>query len=788
MSILATEKPLRILRGGRPSRGFSKRSPIRRHHVLYTTFGELIMEQWSNLRRVIANWPTTADEVRSWGVSSKLVLDKWLAKFQTDLKQKCADAVELYSQGNDPPVLIRRLRKAFLAEDVDGLAAALKSSFETFVLNKEYSKATLENQRRLADLRYPIEWYPEARAMQRKIHLHVGPTNSGKTYQALQRLEMAESGIYAGPLRLLAHEVYTRLNAKNKLCSLITGEERRIPEGQEAYLTSCTVEMVPLNTTVDVAIIDEIQMMGDTSRGWAWTQAFLGVKAKEVHLCGEMRTEPLIQQLCAMMGDSLEIHRYERLSPLEAMKSSLKGDLRNLKKGDAIILFSRLGIHTMKREIERMTGKRCAVVYGSLPPETRAQQASLFNNPNNDYDFLVASDAVGMGLNLSIKRIIFETTSKTDEIGFRTLQVSEIKQIAGRAGRYRTAAQTVEDGRLSSQQGNSSPDYPIQLEIVKRKFPDTIGLVTTLQDYDMPILQHAMSSEAPPLATAGVSAPDDVIARFAAYFPEHTPFSYILLRLHEISSINPRFHLCRLREHLDIADAIQEYDLTINDRIVFISAPASFRRQGIEAVVKALAKCVANQSGGELLDIKEIKLELLDEPVDVENKEYLRSLENLHSALTLYLWLSYRFAGVFRSQALAFHVKGLLEERIDMCLSKVQMDPWRRKWMSLLQQRAAFSSMKSGLKVEGAEEEKDGNISPFAILANAAYEKNALISFPTYVDHGRIGETGPSTWRASVSVMYEGEVIQATATASSKWKAKRNAAEAVLEKISLGNA
>lgn len=745
------------------------------------------MEQWSNLRSTLSYWPTIADEARSWGIKSPFGLNKWSVRFQKELKQNCADAIELYSQGNDPPVLIQRLRKAFLASDVDGLAAALKYSFESFVINQGFSKVALENQRRLADLRYPIEWYPEARTMQRKIHLHVGPTNSGKTYQALQRLEAAESGVYAGPLRLLAHEVYTRLNAKNKLCSLITGEERRIPEGQEAYLTSCTVEMVPLNTTVDVAVIDEIQMMGDTSRGWAWTQAFLGVKAKEVHLCGEMRTVPLIQQLCAMMGDSLEIHKYERLSPLEAMKSSLKGDLRNLEKGDAIILFSRLGIHTMKKEIERTTGKRCAVVYGSLPPETRAQQASLFNSPNNDYDFLVASDAVGMGLNLSIKRIIFETTRKTDDIGFRTLRVSEIKQIAGRAGRYRTAAQAVEYS-LSSQREHSSPDYPIQLGIVQKKFPDTVGLVTTLQDYDMPVLQHAMSSEAPPLATAGIAAPDEVIARFAAYFPEHTPLSYILLRLHEISSVNPRFHLCRLREHLDIADAIQEYDLTINDRIVFISAPASFRRQGVEAVVKALAKCVADQSGGELLDIEEINLELLDEPVDVENKEYLRKLENLHSALTLYLWLSYRFAGVFRSQALAFHVKSLLEERIDTCLSRVQMDPWRRKWMSVLQQRAALSSTKPGPKVEGAEEEQDGEISPFGIMANAAYEKNALISFPTYVDLGLVNETEPSTWQASVSVMYEGEVVQATATASSKWKAKWNAAEAVLEKISLGNA
>ena len=123
-------------------------------------------------------------------------------------------------------------------------------------------------------------------------------------------------------------------------------------------------------------------MMGDSARGWAWTQAFLGVQAKEVHLCGEVRTLQLIRDLCAAMGDKLEIHQYKRLSPLETMDTSFKGSIKNIQKGDAIVLFSRLAIHAMKKNIEDATGKRCAVVYGSLPPETRAQQAALFNDPD----------------------------------------------------------------------------------------------------------------------------------------------------------------------------------------------------------------------------------------------------------------------------------------------------------------------------------------------------------------------------------------------------------------------
>jgi ATP-dependent RNA helicase SUPV3L1/SUV3 len=234
--------------------------------------------------------------------------------------------------------------------------------------------------------------------------MHVGPTNSGKTYHALKRLEEAKSGIYLGPLRLLAHEVYTRLNAKGKPCALVTGEEQRMPESEAATMYSCTVEMAPLNTKFEVAVIDEIQMINHEERGWAWTQAFLGLQASEIHLCGEARTVPLMRELCALVGDKVHVHEYERLTPLQVATKSLRGQLNLLEKGDCVVAFTVIGIHTLRREIEKRTGKKCAIVYGSLPPETRAQQARLFNDPENDYDYLVASDAIGMGLNLYASR------------------------------------------------------------------------------------------------------------------------------------------------------------------------------------------------------------------------------------------------------------------------------------------------------------------------------------------------------------------------------------------------
>ncbi|KFY18319.1 hypothetical protein V493_08718 [Pseudogymnoascus sp. VKM F-4281 (FW-2241)] len=569
--------------------------------------------------------------------------------------------------------LFNELRQALIT-DAYGLRSRIKFLFTKFVCDSQSSPQTLRQQENYVDLRYPIEWFPATRALQRKIHLHVGPTNSGKTFHALQRLEQAQSGVYAGPLRLLAHEVYSRLNAKGKPCSLITGEERRFPEGPVPTMSSCTVEMVPLNTDVDVAVIDEIQMISDKFRGWAWTQAFLGVKAKEVHICGELRTIPLIQNLCKLMGDELTIHRYERLTPLECMGRSFNGKLDKLKKGDCIILFSRVAIHAMKKEVERVTGKRCAVVYGSLPPETRAQQAALFNDPDNDYDYLVASDAVGMGLNLAIRRVIFETLSKFDGKSNYDVPISEIKQIAGRAGRYKTAAEAIK-----------RTDDPASG--ISRPVERNVGLATTLDSVDHALLKRAMSTEVEPLKTAGIFPASTLLQRFAAYFPKRTPLSYILLRLSESATLNPMFALCDFKEQLLLADVIEPFNLTLQDQLIFIAAPATVRRKEQRPIIEALASIVANQSSTHLLEIPALDFELLDKP-QTEGKEYLSSLEALHQGITLYLWLSYRFAGVFKNQALAFHIKSLVEEKINESLANVPFEENRRRMIHALKLKA----------------------------------------------------------------------------------------------------
>ena len=182
---------------------------------------------------------------------------------------------------------------------------------------------------------------------------------------------------------------------------MVTGEEHKIVD-IDAPLLSCTVEMAPYMSAYDVAVVDEIQLIADSQRGGAWTAAVLGLNAAEIHLCGEESAIPIIEAIVRELGDTLEINRYQRLTPLVVAESSLKGDLANIKKGDCAVAFSRTGLFGLKRTIEEKTKMRCALAYGRLPPEIRAEQAALFNDPDTDYNVLVGSDAVGMGLNLCV--------------------------------------------------------------------------------------------------------------------------------------------------------------------------------------------------------------------------------------------------------------------------------------------------------------------------------------------------------------------------------------------------
>jgi ATP-dependent RNA helicase SUPV3L1/SUV3 len=274
-----------------------------------------------------------------------------------------------------------------------------------------------------------IGFFPAARAMRRRFLFLAGPTNSGKSWRGFEALSRASTGVYLAPLRLLALEGQESLEGRGVPCHLVTGEERVIREN--AKHTASTIEMLDTETPVDVAMIDEVQLITDPDRGWAWTQACVGVPAPLVILTGSPEVLPIVERIVALTGDSLEVQYLERLQPLHRLAGSVK--MGELEKGDALIAFSRRDVLSLREELQGM-GRSVAVVYGALGPEVRRSEAARFRS--GEAEILVATDAVGMGLNLPIRRILFSTLLKFDGRIERKLSPAEVKQISGRAGRY----------------------------------------------------------------------------------------------------------------------------------------------------------------------------------------------------------------------------------------------------------------------------------------------------------------------------------------------------------------
>ncbi|MDE6663063.1 MAG: helicase [Lachnospiraceae bacterium] len=276
----------------------------------------------------------------------------------------------------------------------------------------------------------PEKQYPEARNMHRHFIIHIGPANSGKTYQALQRLKQAYQGIYLGPLRLLALEVYDKMTDAGIPCSMITGEEKIITPG--AFCQASTVEVMDLKEIYDIAVIDEAQMVEDENRGSFWTRAILGVRAEEIHVCASPVAEKLLVKMIKRCQDTYDIVYHERNTKLEFIPD--KYDMnRDVEKGDALITFSKKNVLAIAAALEAK-GIKSSVIYGNLPPKTRREQVRLFSEGINEV--VVATDAIGMGINLPIRRIIFMNTIKFDGTAKRRISAEEIRQIAGRAGRY----------------------------------------------------------------------------------------------------------------------------------------------------------------------------------------------------------------------------------------------------------------------------------------------------------------------------------------------------------------
>lgn len=271
-------------------------------------------------------------------------------------------------------------------------------------------------------------WRHDARAEQR-ILLHIGPPNSGKTHAALDALIEAGNGWYLAPLRLLAFEAFDRLNQQGVPCNLLTGEEHMPVAG--ATITAATVEMFNPKNSGRCVIIDEAQMLADADRGWAWTRALMEAESPDIHVIGPATVRQLVEQMASAAAIPLEIIDHDRLAPIQIAERSWPLD--QLPSRTILVAFSRQIVLQLKTELEKMR-RNVSVVYGNLPPEVRRKQADRF--AAGETDICVATDAVGMGLNLPADYVCFYEVEKYDGRSLRPLTPAEVQQIGGRAGRY----------------------------------------------------------------------------------------------------------------------------------------------------------------------------------------------------------------------------------------------------------------------------------------------------------------------------------------------------------------
>uniref|UniRef100_A0A8B9CX09 ATP-dependent RNA helicase SUPV3L1, mitochondrial n=1 Tax=Anser brachyrhynchus TaxID=132585 RepID=A0A8B9CX09_9AVES len=493
----------------------------------------------------------------------------------------------------------------------------------------------MDDLRKISDLRLPPNWYPEARAIQRKIIFHAGPTNSGKTYHAIQRFLSAKSGIYCGPLKLLAHEIFQKSNAANVPCDLVTGEERVYAneDARQASHIACTIEMCSTNTPYEVAVIDEIQMIRDPARGWAWTRALLGLSAEEIHVCGEAAAIDLVTELMYTTGEEVEVRNYKRLTPLTVLDYALES-LDNLRPGDCIVCFSKNDIYSVSRQVEAR-GLECAVIYGSLPPGTKLEQAKKFNDPDDPCKILVATDAIGMGLNLCIKRIIFNsivkpTINEKGEKEIDLITTSQALQIAGRAGRY----------------GSSFKQ----------------GEVTTMHRDDLVQLKEILSEPVRPVKAAGLHPTAEQIEMFAYHLPDATLSNLIDIFV-SLSQVDGLYFVCNIDDFKFLADMIQHIPLNLRSRYVFCTAPLN-RKEPF--VCTTLLKFARQFSRNEPLTFDWLCRHTKWPLAPPKNIKELVHLEAVHDVFDLYLWLSYRFMDMFPDAALVRNIQKKLDDIIQI--------------------------------------------------------------------------------------------------------------------------
>ena len=508
---------------------------------------------------------------------------------------------------------------------LQALLDALEEGFSTAAarIGQRVRRQQLENA---SGLGVYLDSFAAARAMVRKLRLFVGPTNSGKTHAAMDRLAAAESGCYLAPLRLLALEGQEALETRGKPCSLVTGEERDVRPG--AGFVSSTIEMVNTARVWGACVIDEIQMIGDPDRGWAWTQAVAGVAAPEILMTGSADAIPYVKRLADAMGEDLEVVEFTRKSPLRVQEEPVS--LANVKQNDAIIAFSRRDVMGLRRDL-LARGHTVAVIYGALSPEVRRAEARRFRE--GQADVLVATDAIGMGLNLPIARVVLSVTRKYDGREERELNASEIRQIGGRAGRFGMH----EEGRVAVLEGESI--NPVRRALTTPPVPPEDP-----RSWISPNLIHV-----------------EAIAREL-----DTDSLVKVLRTagQELLRASQTFRMTDLEQRIQAAAAVDKAKLPLAVRDMLARCPVDTRDNN---QLRLLTQWAFNQGRGKPNAAPEAAERFRHRVgTDVE----LEAAERAVKDLTAYAWLAYRFPEAYPEMDLCLERRAMLNAFIERTLAE----------------------------------------------------------------------------------------------------------------------
>ena len=468
---------------------------------------------------------------------------------------------------------------------------------------------------------YPAS-FEMARRLPRRFIALLGPTNSGKTHQAMEALIKAKSGVYLAPLRLLALENYERLvearpHGKPLKVNLITGEERRITEG--ATHVASTVEMLDTRNRVDVAVIDEIQMLADRDRGAAWTAAVCGAPATTIYLVGALEARRAVEALAARLECPLEVHVLKRRGPL-TMEPGAVRKLRNLRRGDAVIAFSRREV-LMWRDMIAEHGLSVATIYGNLSPEVRQAQAARFRD--GSADVVVGTDAIAMGLNLPIERVVLTTSVKYNGVEEEELPAALARQIAGRAGRFGV---------------------------------HEAGFVAGYDDYTHQVVASLLQEKVPSLATAGFAVAPTLehLHRIAAVTQEQALTKLLRRFIHNIDVPDGFFYPRITEDQTDRALWLDTLALSIAEKFTMSLVPLSSRIPSLQLAWENWARALAKR-----------KVCTLHRDPHGMAGQNLQQVEDTCRMFSAYAWLSFRLPDTFPDGELAHALAREASMRVD---------------------------------------------------------------------------------------------------------------------------